>query len=433
MTGFSSRSAWWLFALSIVLLAAIAYLADRSTTQYARSERWLRHTREVEWRLARLRSDLATFSAESFLAASPAAPGMIQLAARQIASDVDEVHSLTDDNSLQQSNIAKLAAVTQTLAGTPERKGNDEAAMGQARVILDQMQAEEERLLADRGMVSIADYQRLRTTLAVGFFAGLGLIGFIFSALLAQLQVRQSAERAVRRLSAYILVAQDAERRRLARELHDGIGQLFVGIGLEMRFLERSHPARSADSHLENCQRMAEQGLAETRTISYLLHPPMLDELGFEHAVEWYVDGFTKRSKIAVRLALTQPFEPLPNEVSLVLFRVIQEALTNIHRHSGSREAEIEVSRRPDGVSLAIRDFGKGIDPGLLRNIQETSMGAGVGLGGMRERVSEFRGRFSIESSPAGTTVRVSIPLPWREDASKSRPPAAIRTDFRSA
>jgi signal transduction histidine kinase len=178
---------------------------------------------------------------------------------------------------------------------------------------------------------------------------------------------------------------------------------------------------------------MAEQGLAETRTISYLLHPPMLDELGFQQAVEWYVDGFTKRSKIAVRLALTQPFEPLPNEVALRLFRVIQETLTNIHRHSGSREAEIHVSQCPDAVSLARRDFGKGIDPGLLRNIQETSLGAGVGLGGMRERVTEFHGRFYIESTPTGTAVRVSIPLPWREDTSSSRPPAAIRADFRSA
>ena len=154
----------------------------------------------------------------------------------------------------------------------------------------------------------------------------------------------------------------------------------------------------------------------------------MLEELGFQHAVEWYVDGFTKRSNIAVRLHFTEPFERLPKEVELVLFRVLQETLTNIHRHSGSGEAEIRVARLPDAVNIAIRDFGTGIDPELLRNIKETSLGAGVGLGGMRERVSEFDGRFSIESSPAGTTVRVWIPLPVPKDSlthGDSRPQAA--------
>ena len=134
------------------------------------------------------------------------------------------------------------------------------------------------------------------------------------------------------------------------------------------------------------------------------------------------------RQGVARRLDFTEPFERLPKEIELVLFRVIQEALTNIHRHAGSSEAEIQVVQRLDAVTIAIRDFGKGIDPELLRNIEETSLGAGVGLGGMRERVSEYHGQFSIESSPAGTTVRVSIPLHLREGSLTSgdpRPQAA--------
>jgi len=422
MNSFSSRSAWWLFAISIALLAGIAYLSDRSTARYANSEHWVRHTREVEWRLALLRSDVASISAES--QASPAKPGTNHSALRQVENDLRQVKELTEDNPVQQAHIGELTAAVGLAS---ERQAIDQRGMGQAMTLLDQMQAEEERLLAHRRVVSAADYQWLRTTLAVGLFAGLGLIGFIFSALLAQLEAGQKAERAVRRLSGHILVAQDAERRRLARELHDDIGQLFAGIKLEIEMFTRSH---GASRSLESCQQMAEQGLSETRTISYLLHPPMLEELGFQHAVEWYVDGFIKRSGIAVRLDFTEPFERLQREVELVLFRVIQETLTNIHRHAGSNEAEIHVAQGPDAVNVAIRDFGKGIDPELLRNIEEPWLGAGVGLGGMRERVSEFDGRFSIESSPAGTTVRVSIPLPVREDSvtNGDRKPQAARS-----
>jgi two-component system NarL family sensor kinase len=239
-----------------------------------------------------------------------------------------------------------------------------------------------------------------------------GVLIFAFRTLLSQLAQRAAAERSVRRLSAHILRVQDAERRRLARELHDGLGQIFAGLNMELEMLSKgTNLDPNQRQSFANAQQMAADGLSQTRTISYLLHPPMLDEFGFEHAAKWFVEGFAARSKIKVDLKISQPFKRLPESVELVMFRVIQEALTNVHRHSGSVRAEIVAMLHSDRVTLTVRDFGKGIPLDLLKSIEQSTAESGVGLGGMRERITELEGYLTIDSGPQGTTLTVSLPI----------------------
>jgi signal transduction histidine kinase len=149
--------------------------------------------------------------------------------------------------------------------------------------------------------------------------------------------------------------------------------------------------------------------LTEIRTLSHLLHPPLLDETGFASAAQWYVEGFARRSRVAVELHFT-PLDRMPANVELVLFRVLQETLTNIHRHSGSSRAVVRLDFDGKQVTLEVRDFGHGIPSDRLARFQSSGTGVGVGLAGIRERVSELGGRMDIASSQDGTTVKVFVP-----------------------
>jgi two-component system, NarL family, sensor kinase len=156
---------------------------------------------------------------------------------------------------------------------------------------------------------------------------------------------------------------------------------------------------------------MIESGIREVRTLSHLLHPPMLDEVGFAAAADWYVQGFSERSKIKVTLNVSQDLGRLSKGLELVLFRVLQEGLTNIHRHSGSAAADVTLRRIGRDVRLTIQDEGKGIPAARLREFRISSLGSGVGLAGMRERVSEFGGKLDIRSEGRGTVLEVILPL----------------------
>jgi signal transduction histidine kinase len=160
---------------------------------------------------------------------------------------------------------------------------------------------------------------------------------------------------------------------------------------------------------------MADQAIGEIRTMSYLLHPPLLDEVGFACAAEWYIEGFAKRSGINVQAEITKPSERLPKNVEIALFRVLQESLTNVHRHSGASDARIHFQHAGDAVILEIRDFGKGIPEERLRLlVGGVTAETGVGLAGMRERLHELNGRLDIESDGRGTSMRATVPLPLR-------------------
>jgi PAS domain S-box-containing protein len=213
---------------------------------------------------------------------------------------------------------------------------------------------------------------------------------------------------AFRNLSSRLLRVQDQERRRLARELHDGLGQYLVALKMNLDMLGRggNAPAILSDSLdiLERC-------LQEARTLSYLLHPPMLDEGGLFSTARWYVEGFAKRSGIIVKSEIPETFVRLPNDVEMTLFRVLQEALTNIHRHSGSRTAEVTLAIDDDVMSLKVADHGRGISHELLERFQRTGTQTGVGLSGMSERVNECGGRLEIRSDSQNTIVSATIPF----------------------
>jgi PAS domain S-box-containing protein len=219
-----------------------------------------------------------------------------------------------------------------------------------------------------------------------------------------------SANENLRDLSARLLQVQDDERRRLARELHDSVGQLLAAIGMNMGVVQAQRDkldARGARAISENAH-LVEEVSREIRTISHLLHPPLLEIAGLESALRWYVDGFSERSKIKVNLELPANFERLPNDTELAIFRVIQECLTNIHRHSDSDTAAIHIRQQGSRLILKVSDKGKGIP--LEKQLELAgSHRSGVGFRGMRERLRQLGGTLEMQSDEAGTVVIATL------------------------
>jgi PAS domain S-box-containing protein len=225
----------------------------------------------------------------------------------------------------------------------------------------------------------------------------------------AELQrVVEQRTAALRRLSVRVLGWQDAERRRIARELHDSLGQYLTGLKIDLDML-RERPG-SAELWAQSEELLA-RCIAEVRTLSYLLHPPMMDEAGLSSAARWYLQGFGDRSGISVNLETSDDLDRLPDAIEVGLFRIIQEALTNVHRHSGATVADIRILRDAEQVLLEVKDNGRGMPEEVLHRFYETGAGTGVGLTGMHERVRELGGNLSLESGGSGTSLLVAIPI----------------------
>jgi PAS domain S-box-containing protein len=218
---------------------------------------------------------------------------------------------------------------------------------------------------------------------------------------------RRQAEENLRDLSGRLLHAQDEERRRIARELHDSAGQLVAALAMNMGSLEREANKIGSDAEalVKQSAALVQDLSREVRTISHLLHPPLLDEVGLVPALRSYVEGFSERSKIKVEFEIGQDFGRLPLDTETAIFRIVQESLTNIHRHSESLVASIRISRGEDYVSVEVEDHGKGILPE-----KQSPHEAGVGIRGMRERVRQLGGAFEIRSSSGGTLVLARFP-----------------------
>ena len=220
---------------------------------------------------------------------------------------------------------------------------------------------------------------------------------------------RKRAEEAARRLSGRILSLQDDERRRIARGLHDSLGQYLAALKMNLDVFRTSKNDQAKLA--SDCAEIVDKCLNETRTISHLLHPPLLDEAGFDSAARWYVDGFSQRSGIKVNLNLPQKLSRMHRDVEVALFRAVQECLTNVHRHSGSSAVDVRLSLSAKQIRLEIKDDGRGIPQERLRSLNQGAADAGVGLAGMRERIREFGGSLEIRSERAGVTVIVRIPI----------------------
>jgi signal transduction histidine kinase len=232
--------------------------------------------------------------------------------------------------------------------------------------------------------------------------------------LLANIRDREQANKALRELFRRLFQMQDEEHRRIGRELHDSIAQELAAVSMNLGELQRRIEGRDliTDNLLSDSMALVEQCNREVRTISHLLHPPLLDELGLRRALQDYIEGFAGRSAIVTTLDVAEDLDRLPAEIETALFRVVQESLGNIHRHSGSTTAAIRIRRDAGTVRLEISDEGGGLPPGLRQGNKEMSVPVGVGIAGMRERLGQVGGELEIESSDRGTTVRAIVPLP---------------------
>ncbi|HVN21742.1 MAG TPA: PAS domain S-box protein, partial [Dongiaceae bacterium] len=215
----------------------------------------------------------------------------------------------------------------------------------------------------------------------------------------------------VREFTGKLMHAQDAERRRIARELHDSAGQMVAALQMNLIPLQKEATSLKpgfAESIQESLQ-LVQQLSQEIRTVSYLLHPPLLDELGLPSALRWYVEGFAERSKVDVQLELSDHLGRLPADMEMTIFRIVQESLTNIHRHSGSNRALIRLYRSSSDLCLEVRDYGKGLNS--KNNGASPTFKPGIGIQGMQERVRQLAGHFEIQSPADGTLVSVRLPV----------------------
>jgi len=217
-----------------------------------------------------------------------------------------------------------------------------------------------------------------------------------------------TSEKSYAELASRIQSLQDEERKKIARDLHDSVGQLLTALAMNLSQLQKENASSSAASAdlLSDCGVMVDQVSREIRTISHLLHPPLLDVAGLSSAIRWYVDGFSHRSKIEVDLQLDSDLGRLPAEVEITMFRVVQECLTNVYRHSGSDFCSILVQRDAQRLCMQIRDTGHG-----MRMRADGEISTGVGLRGMQERLRRLGGTLQIQANENGTTVLIEVPL----------------------
>jgi PAS domain S-box-containing protein len=235
---------------------------------------------------------------------------------------------------------------------------------------------------------------------------------------------RKEAEEALRNLSARLLQLQDEERRRIARELHDSTGQSLAALVIHLSAVSAkiAEVDPAAADLLREAILLSQKASDETRTLSYLLYPPTLDYAGLRSALEWYIEGFTQRSKVKVDLRVSLGPNRLPEIVERTLFRIVQESLTNIFRHSGSDTAHVQIEVRSGAVRLEVADNGKGIPEEIMTTLNSSGGQLGVGIRGMRERVRQLGGWLQIRSRPNGTTIVVSLSVKESAgDAGKSQ------------
>lgn len=222
----------------------------------------------------------------------------------------------------------------------------------------------------------------------------------------------RESEQSLRQLSIRLISAQDEERRKIARELHDSVGQYLAYSKMIVdRWLSKPDASEAGTQAISEIADSLDKCISETRSISHLLHPPLLDVVGFAAAAGAFVEGFSRRGSIQVNLNIPREMKRLPSSLELVLFRVLQESLTNVLRHADSKTVDIRVEMQKNQIALVIRDYGKGMPKGVVQQLNTQGQSGGVGLSGMRERILEFQGQLVIQSDENGTSIRAVLPL----------------------
>jgi signal transduction histidine kinase len=226
----------------------------------------------------------------------------------------------------------------------------------------------------------------------------------------------QGAHESLRLLSGCLMRAQDEEHRRVARELHDSVGQYLAAIQMNLNEVagDSANLGERARRRVVDTVDLVDRCTREIRTLSYLLHPPLLDEVGLASAISWYVGGFSERSGIAIDLDMPKNLPRFSSESDTALFRIVQQSLANVHKHSGSKHARIRLAIAGSNLVVEVSDEGRGINRAILSRFRENGQSPGVGISGMRERVVGLGGTFEIKSDHSGTTIVVSVPIPGR-------------------
>jgi signal transduction histidine kinase len=419
----------------ITVIAVAAYVTQRGVSN---STNWVLHSYDVRSELQNFRTQLAEIRGSALAYGMSGDESQLQLFRQHshISSALDDLRKLTADNAHQQQRLSELESLSKnyitqlqstTASGVAASTSTAKTALirdldaqeSQLRGVVRRMDEEEIKLLSHRLGAWNRQFWRTGLVLALALFAAFGFLAYNFRLLSREIVRTQDLERfqrenvrSARALSARILDLQDTERRRIARELHDSVGQYLVGlkINLEQLLSTRANLSAAHEKLLMDTVDLVERSMLEVRTISHLLHPPLLDEVGLESATRWYADGFAKRCALQVSLHLDPITNRLPKEVELALFRVLQECLTNVHKHAGAKSIEVILTCSTAHVVLTVIDDGVGISWETLTRFS-SGRAAGVGLAGMRERLAELDGTLEVERRSRGTAVRATIPV----------------------
>jgi len=417
----------WIFSSAIFLLLIGGLATGTTIYKLYESERWVRHTFNVELTLATIESDLSLAGrsrTEFVYGGNPQAlKGFVDGRAAALAA-LDRLRTMTNDNSEAQARIGQLESAMDGRLGAIEKSiemtkaGNSDlvaqAALtaniagwsAQTAAVSDQLKQSEEALLAQRTQITDRWFRLIATCLVLTFFLSVFLVWEHYRRLTGELRQRMVAERDAQNLSFQLLHAQDEERRRISRELHDGLGQNLSAAKMIAESFLKQPPDDASISELAG---ILDESLTSTRTMSYLLHPPLLDEIGLASAAEWFIEGFSKRTGIIVSFGIRGEKRRLPSAVELTLFRILQESLTNIQRHAQTTGAEVVLNFEDSRIGLEIEDHGVGIPVEKLKQFEKHGT-TGVGLAGMKQRVQEQGGTFHLSSGSYGTIINVQLP-----------------------
>ena len=425
--------------LALFLLAGTGVIGIVTVEHLKASRQMALHTYEVRGLLKDLRSNIGENHANFDLYLLSGNPGEAQDLEKQGEEQLGtlrELRRLTSDNPTQQVRLEHLHGALEkdlqqlrVCVQGPSCLGSDPSARAgllatifarrtNMSAMLREMEDTEDQLLQGRLKTWNRLFQRMVITWIGAFILALILLTYNFNLLIREIERRKELQQiekknavSYRMLSARILELQDVERRRIARELHDSVGQYLAALKINLGRLQRRESASTPQNQplLAESVDLTDRAILEVRTISHLLHPPLLDELGFHSAARWYAEGFAKRSGVRVELHLTEIVERLPKEIELALFRVLQESLTNIHRHANASQVDIAVDCTDDDVVLCVHDNGQGIHRRVLDRFRAGEAG-GIGLAGMRERLAELGGTLEVESHPGGTQIRATLP-----------------------
>jgi signal transduction histidine kinase len=423
------------FGSAVLLLFLSGLAAYSAVMRLLEAEKWVDHTRDVQSTL----KDIGNLSARAGRARTQFVDSGdlsflqdYETSANQVTSKLLRLRQLITDNTAQQESLQHLEQITNhrldllkqsvelKQSGSPNVQPQQQLRQKilyvstDADDLLQTMQDREQQLLNQRTQQSEYLFRITALILCAAFVIALTLLFFHYRLLNTELAAREQAEASLRTLSVRLLELQDQERRRFSRELHDSLGQYLVGVKMNLTMAANSAPSNSC---IAEALALLDQAINETRTISHLLHPPLLDETGFASAARWYVEGFTKRSGIQTGLDMPDNLDRLSSSLELALFRVLQESLTNVHRHSQSPRADVTVRVSSSEVMLRVRDYGKGMPPDVLGRFRRRRAHGGVGLAGMRERIRELGGQLEMDSDAHGTQVVATVPRVERKSS----------------